>query len=251
MKVTPVKTHKITARDVSLLKLLDRYLPTLKESSIIAITSKIVSICEGNIVPANKLTKNSLIEKEADYFLPKRSNKYGFHITIKNGTIIASAGIDESNGNGSYVLWPRNSQKTANAVRRHLARTHNLKDVGVIIVDSKTVPLRWGTVGTTLAYSGFSALNNYVGKKDLFNYRMRVTRSSIYEGLGASAVMTMGEGSESTPIAIIEDLSFVTFQRRNPTLKELKSLSISINEDVFAPILTKVKWLLGAGGNGS
>ncbi len=245
MKVTAVKTHKITSEDTHLLKLLDRYLPRLKERSVVAISSKIVAICEGRAVPADKLTKDSLVEKEADYFLPKRSNKYGFHITIKNGTIIASAGIDESNGNGSYVLWPRNSQKTANAVRSHLARIHNLKDVGVIIVDSKTVPLRWGTVGTTLAYSGFSALNNYVGKKDLFNYRMRVTRSSIYEGLGAAAVLTMGEGSESTPIAVLTELSFVTFQRRNPTSKELKSLSISINEDVFAPILTKVKWLSG------
>lgn len=245
MKIASVKTHKITSRDTSLFKILDKYLPRLKERSVVAISSKIVSICEGRIVPANKLTKDSLVEKEADYFLPKNSNKYGFHITIKNGTIIASAGIDESNGDGSYVLWPRNSQKTANAVRRYLVQKHKVKDVGVIIVDSKTVPLRWGTVGTTLAYSGFSALNNYVGKKDLFNYRMRVTRSSVYEGLGASTVLVMGEGDESTPIAVIEELPFVTFQRRNPTPKELKSLSISIEDDVFAPILTKVNWRSG------
>lgn len=245
MKVTPIKTHRITASDVSILKILDRYLPKLEERSIIAISSKVISICEGNLVPADKLTKDVLVEKEADYFLPKKSNKYGFHITIKNGTIIASAGIDESNGNGSYVLWPRDGQKSANTIRKYLLRTHKLKNIGVIIVDSKTVPLRWGTVGTTLAYSGFSALNNYVGKKDLFNYRMRVTRSSIYEGLGASAVLVMGEGDESTPIAVIEKLPFVTFQRRNPTPKDLKSLSISIRDDVFASILTKVKWRSG------
>lgn len=245
MKVTPVKTHKITSRDSDLIKILDRYIIELAEKSVIAISSKVVSICEGSIVPAKKLTKDMLVEAEADYFLPKGLNKYGFHITIKNGTIIASAGIDESNGNGNYILWPRDSQKTANAVRKYLTLKHRIKDVGVIIVDSKTVPLRWGTVGTTLAYSGFSALNNYVGKKDLFNYRMRVTRSSIYEGLGAAAVMTMGEGNESTPIAILTELPFVTFQRRNPTSKELKSLSISIKDDVFAPILTKVKWLSG------
>lgn len=245
MKVTPIKTHKITSSDTDLYKILDRYLPKLKERSVIAISSKVVSICEGNVVPATKLTKDRLVEREADFFLPKKANKYGFHITIKNGTIIASAGIDESNGNGSYVLWPRNSQDSVNLIRKHLLHTHKLKSVGVIIVDSKTVPLRWGTVGTTLAYSGFSALNNYVGKRDLFNYRMRVTRSSIYEGLGASAVLTMGEGNECTPIAVIEDVSFVSFQRRNPTTNELKSLSISIKDDVFAPILTKVKWHLG------
>ena len=245
MKVTAIKTHKITTRDTNLLKILDKYLPHLRERSVVAISSKIVSICEGAVVPADKLTKDKLVEDEADYFLPKKENKYGFHISIKNGTIIASAGIDESNGNGNYILWPRNGQKTANSVRSYLSQKYKVKDVGVIIVDSKTVPLRWGTVGTTLAFSGFSALNNYVGSKDLFNYRMRVTRSSVYEGLGASAVLVMGEGAESTPIAVIESLSSIKFQRRNPSKNELKSLSISIKEDVFAPILTRVKWRLG------
>jgi len=245
MKVKTITTHKITSSDKDIFRVLDRYVIKLNERSVVAISSKVISICEGSVVPANKLIKDALVEKEADYFLPKDQNKYGFHITIKNGTIIASAGIDESNGNGSYILWPQNSQKTANLIRKYLSKKHKVRDVGVIIVDSKTVPLRWGTVGTTLAYSGFSALNNYVGKKDLFNYRMRVTRSSIYEGLGASAVMTMGEGAESTPIAVITDLPFVSFQRRNPRSNELKSLSISIKDDVFAPILTKVKWRLG------
>lgn len=245
MKVTAIKTHKITTRDTDLYKILDKYLPRLRERSVVAISSKIVSICEGAVVPADKLTKDKLVEGEADYFLPKMLNKYGFHITIKNGTIIASAGIDESNGNGNYILWPRNGQKTANAVRSYLSQKYKVKDIGVIIVDSKTVPLRWGTVGTTLAFSGFSALNNYVGSKDLFNYRMRVTRSSIYEGLGAAAVLVMGEGDESTPIAVIDSLSSIKFRRRNPSKNELKSLSISIKDDVFAPILTKVKWRLG------
>lgn len=245
MKITPIKTHKITVEDTDLLQILNRYLPKLKERSIVAITSKIISICEGAVVPKGILKKQSLVEKEADLYLPLASNKYGFHLTIKNGTMIASAGIDESNGNGFYVLWPRNMQKTVNGIRSHLVRKHKVKNLGVIIVDSKTTPLRWGTVGTTLAYSGFSALNNYVGKKDLFNYRMRVTRSSIYEGLGASTVLAMGEGAESTPIAIVEDTSFVRFQRRNPTSEELKSLSISIEDDVFALILTKAKWISG------
>lgn len=245
MKITPIKTYRITKNDTDLLKVLDKHLPKLKERSIIAISSKIVSICEGATVPANKQLKQTLVEEEADLYLPVALNKYGFHLTIKDGTMIASAGIDESNGNGNYILWPRDSQKTANTVRRHLIRRHKLKNVGVIIVDSKTTPLRWGTVGTTLAFSGFSPLNNYVGKKDLFNYRMRVTRSSIYEGLGASAVLIMGEGAESTPIALIEDLPHIKFKQRNPTPHELLSLSISIEDDVFAPILTRVKWLSG------
>ena len=245
MKITPIKTHRITVKDSDLLKVLDRHLPKLKERSVIAITSKIVSICEGAVVPASKANKHVLVKKEADLYLPLASNKYGFHLTIKNGTMIASAGIDESNGNGNYILWPRDSQKTANTIRKYLTHKHKLNDLGVIIVDSKTTPLRWGTVGTTLAYSGFSALNNYVGKKDLFNYRMRVTRSSIYEGLGASTVLAMGEGDESTPIAIVEELPLIRFQRRNPTSEELGSLSISIEDDVFAPILTKAKWLSG------
>ena len=47
-----------------------------------------------------------------------------------------------------------------------------LKKVGVIITDSKTTPLRWGTSGVAISYSGFSPLKNYIGSPDIFGKEM-------------------------------------------------------------------------------
>lgn len=190
--------------------------------------------------------KDALVKQEADYYLPKEDNKYGFFLTIKYDIMIASAGIDESNGNGYYVLWPQNPQKSANMIRQHLVKKFGLKNVGVIITDSKVTPLKRGVTGVTVAHSGFSALNNYIGESDIFGHKLEVTKTNISEGLAASAVVVMGEGKEQTPIAIIEDIPFVRFQKRNPTSQELSMLHIPIEEDVFASILLKAEWKKGS-----
>lgn len=62
------------------------------------------------------------------------------------------------------------------------------------------------------------------------------------DGLAASAVVVMGEGNEKMPIALIEDVPFVSFQSRNPTTEELELLNITIDEDMYAPILKNVRW---------
>lgn len=245
MKVTPILTHKITTKDTSIFAILDRYITTLPEKSIVAVTSKIVSICEGRVVKIEDASKDDLVEKEAELYMPSSENPYGFSISVKGSTFIASAGIDESNGNGYYVLWPENSQKSANEIREHLQKKHSLKNVGVIITDSKTTPLRWGVTGVAIAHSGFQALNSTIGEKDLFGRVMHASQANIMDGLAASSVVVMGERDEQTPLVIIEDVSFVAFQDRNPTEEEIQNLSISLEEDIYAPILKKVDWKKG------
>ena len=71
MVITAIKTHKITAQDNDSIKAIDQYVPTLSENSILVVTSKIVSICEGNTVPLNKINKDELVISQADRFLPK------------------------------------------------------------------------------------------------------------------------------------------------------------------------------------
>ena len=143
MNITPIKTHKITLKDRDLFQVLDTYLSRIKEGTVVAVTSKIVSVCEGRVVKVGTVNKDELVKKEAEYYLPKELNKYQFFLTIKNGLLIPTAGIDESNGNGYYILWPRNSQKTANELRQYLAKRFSLEKVGVIITDSNTTALRW------------------------------------------------------------------------------------------------------------
>lgn len=248
MRVIPIRTHKITKKDKDLFKILDQYLPPkLEEKSVVAVTSKIVAICEGRIIRKDLITKDELTEQEAEFFLPRYLNKYDFCISIKHGTFTASAGVDESNGNGYYVLWPADPQKSANEIREYLKHKFLLKHVGVIITDSKTTPLRWGVTGVALAHSGFAALKSYIGKPDVFGRLLKAEKLNIADTLATAAVGVMGEGNEQTPLAVIEDVPFVNFQSRNPTKKELASLRISIEDDLYAPLLKGVKWKKGKG----
>src|SRR5579872_1350373 len=147
MIIKAYKTHKITAGE-DLYGILDRYLPEIAEKTVVAVSSKIVGICEGRVVQYDSPSqKDELAAHEAEYYLPREYNQYGFMLTIHHNLIVASAGIDESNSNGYYSLWPSDPQKSVNEIREYLQKKFHLSHVGVILTDSKLSPLRWGVTG--------------------------------------------------------------------------------------------------------
>jgi dihydrofolate synthase / folylpolyglutamate synthase len=246
MRIRPIQTHTISPSERDLFAVLDRHVPELTERSVLAITSKIVAICEGRVRPISGVDKRELIAEEAERYLPP-DPRYGVCLTIKHDMLIPTAGIDESNSDGHYVLWPSDAQEAANAVRAHLTRRFGLREVGVVITDSRTTPLRLGVTGVALAHSGFQALNDYVGKGDLFGRALRMTKVNVMDALATSAVLVMGEGDESTPLALLDELPFVSFQARDPSKEELAALRIPLEDDLYAPLLTRVDWQRGRG----
>lgn len=238
MIVTPVKTRTVKVSD-DLNSLLDEYLPAIPKPAIVAVSSKVVALCEGAVVPVAGTDRRELIKKEADYLLSPTDNPYGFGITIKDHALVAAAGIDSAGLD--FVLWPRDPQATANNLRRHLTKTFGLA-VGVIITDSHHQPMRRGTSGFAVAHSGFAALQSYIGTPDAFGDPIYFKTSSILEGLAAAAVVTMGDGGEHTPISVITDIPFVEFQARNPTAAELKILNVTPENDLFAEFYKRVPW---------
>jgi len=250
MKITPVRTEIIGDKSKTILDILDESIKDLSEKSIVAVTSKIVSLCEGSFVEREKVSnKDELITGEADYFIPRPQQKHTIMITIKNGMLIATAGIDESNSNGYYVLWPRDAYKSANEIREHLRKKYNIKDLGVVITDSKTSPMRRGTTGFSIAYSGIDPLRKYIGSGDLFGRKMKMTFANLVDGFGAAAVVAMGEGNEQTPIAVLEDVGNVRFCDENPSEQEIESMKIGLDMDLYSPFLSRVDWQKGGGGH--
>lgn len=245
MIVKAYKTHKIQP-DENLFTILDKYLPKLQEKSIVALASKIVGICEGRVVKIiSDEQKDELAKQEADYYLPREFNQYGFMITINRNILVASAGVDRSNSNGFYSLWPKDPQKSANKIRAYLIKKHKLSKLGVIITDSHLSPLRWGVTGTSISHSGFHALNSYIEQPDIYGEKMHAEQANMIDSLATAAVIEMGEGNEQRPLALITDTSLVRFQKRNPTQKEINALHISFEDDVYASLLTRVSWEKG------
>ncbi len=243
MNIVPIRTTAILVGD-KLTAILNQYVAGLEEKSVLVITSKIVSICEGAVIKNDgSVNKHDLIKQEADSYLDLPLSKtYGVTITIKDNKLVANAGIDESNGNGYFILWPRDPFRSATTIWEYLRKKYHLTKLGVIITDSHVIPLQWGTRGRALAWCGLEPLKNYIGTPDIFGKHLHATKASIVDGLAAAAVAVMGEGNEQTPLAVITDIPFVTFLDRPPMHKEIDALTIEPADDIYAPLLTSVQW---------
>lgn len=245
MKIISVKIEIIRPPQDDLLAKIKKVRLRLREDDMVAITSKVVSIWRGRCVLQNSVRdKDTLIEKEADLYLERKyvPGKHVLH-TIKNGALVASAGIDASNAGDYYILWPREPQKTAEKLLRWFKKTYRLKRLGLIITDSRSMPLRRGVVGFALAWAGFEPLYDYRGTKDLFGRKFMVSQANIADSLASAAVLAMGEGKEQTPLAIIRGAPRV--QPPQKKRGKYKSLIVPMREDIFAPFLKKARWRRG------
>lgn len=216
---------------------------SLGENCVVAVTSKVVAIAEGRCIPLGEITKDELAMKEADRYIPREMSPGGWVLhTIKNNTLIASSGVDESNGAGFYILWPKNPQASAKKIRQFLRKKFKINNLGVMITDSRLVPLRRGVVGVAIGYFGFLPLRDYRGKKDLFGRKFTMETSNLPDSLATAAVLEMGEGAEQTPLAVISDIPYIKFS------KTFQNIKIPEKEDMFYPFLSSVNWKKGGGG---
>ena len=113
-------------------------------------------------------------------------------MVIKRNTLVVNSGISRSNGNGYFILWPKDPQKSADDLRSYLKRRFNLQCVDVVISDSKTTPLRWGESGIAISYSGFRPLNDYLKKSDIFGHKLKYKKSECRRLVGSCSGLNYG-----------------------------------------------------------
>jgi coenzyme F420-0:L-glutamate ligase len=221
MKIAPVKT-KLFREGASLPDFVFSHVRKMKEGSVVVISSKIVSLSEGRT--ADPKDRERLIKKESAW--AKKTKKVW--LTEKDGILMANAGIDESNGNGKIILLPRDSYASAARLRAALKKKFKLKKLGVIISDSVVMPRRKGVVGVALGYAGFKGIKDYKGKKDLFGRTFKFASSNIADSLATAAMLTMGEGDERQPLAVIHEAPVVFAEKISA-----KELSVPAKEDMY------------------
>jgi len=227
MKIQAIKT-RIFKPEEKLLPFLENYLPLVKEKTILIITSKIVALSEGRLVDnLNEKTKLEIIKRESDFVLPTKL----VYLTIKDGQVMANAGVDESNAAGRIILLPRDSFKAAAKIRNYFRKKYHLKNLGVIITDSRCLPLRAGVTGSAVGYAGFKGLKDYRGFPDIFGRPFKFSRVDVADSLAAAAVLLMGEGAEQRPLCIITSAP-VEFSGR----VDRNELKIKIKDDMYGPM---------------
>lgn len=255
---TKVDTMQIAAHQTKLIKngdslfeIIAQSISSVPENSVLVVSSKIISTCEGRFVPKIKDTreeKHDLVRQEATLYTQPHSSKYDLMLTIKENWMFVNAGIDESNADGQYLLWPENPQQSANDIWKFVREHFGVKNIGVTISDSTSIPLNWGVIGHAIAHCGFEALKSYIGKPDLYGRLLKMEQVNMMQSITVAAVLEMGEGAERTPLGMVRDVRDIVFQDRIPSQKELDFLHIEIEDDAFAPILTKADWKKGGGG---
>jgi len=232
MQIKAIKT-RIFHENENLLEFILQYIKKIPDNSVLVITSKIVALSEGRAIQyKNETQKIELIKKESDFAIKTKLT----WLTIKDGMVMASAGIDESNARGKLILLPENSFKSADLIRKKLKKIFGIKKFGVLITDSRIFPLRAGIVGVSLGYAGFKGIRNYIGKKDIFGRPLKMSRTDIADSLATSAVLCMGEGKEQQPIALITNAPVEFTNRVNK-----KELLIDPKEDLYLPLFKKIK----------
>jgi len=230
MIVTPIKT-RVFKEGEDLFSFVTHYTKKLPERSVVVVTSKIVSLAEGRTAAAKtEKEKVKLIRSESEWAM---RTKYVW-LTVKDNMVMSSAGIDESNADGKVILLPKDSFKTARVLRKKLQKKYGVKNLGVLIPDSRTAPLRLGVTGAAIGYAGFKGVRDYRGTKDIFGRVFKFVRTNIADSLATAAVLVMGEGGEKTPLAIISKAP-VEFSERT----RRDELSIDIEDDLYKPFFAR------------
>lgn len=231
MIVYPIKTGIFKEKD-DLFSFVTSYLKKISEESVIVITSKIVALSEGRTAfIKDSETKEKLIRKESEIAIP---TKYVW-LTVKEGMVMASAGIDDSNANGKLILLPKDSFRTAKTIRQKLKQKYNIKKLGVLITDSRTIMLRSGVTGVALGYDGFCGFKDYRNKPDIFGRKFKFSRTNIADSLATAATLVMGEGNEQQPLAVIKKAPINFCDKINR-----RELRIDIREDMYNPLFSKI-----------
>ena len=216
------------------------------ENDIIAVSSKFISMSQGRLVNlndvdvseeadllANKLSLDprlaQLVLQEADLII---GGVPGFALALKNGVIAPNAGIDKSNvPEGHVMLYSEYPFKDAEDLKTTIYKLLG-KRVGVVVTDSRLMPLRMGTTGLSVSVAGFEPQEDERGKKDLFGNTLNVTRRALADQMASAVQLIMGEADEGFPIVLIRALDGAPWRMTNRLLST-KTLAVDYDTCIY------------------
>ena len=242
MEITGISTPIINKGDdifSILFSALEKSNFMIQENDILVASGKVLAISENRIVKLSDVTPTiqakelaikyrvpaelaELIIQESDEILGGIPTLI---LTIRENVLLANAGIDKSNTPEGWVsLLPSNSFNWAKSIQSAILKKYGV-NIGVIIADSRSQPLRYGLVGVALGVAGIEPIIDERGKTDLYGHPLRITRRAVADDLASAAQIIMGERNESTPFVLVRGAP-LTFTNR-----EIESKDFTISPD--------------------
>lgn len=244
LQLLPIKTRRFDS-PFDIFDVLESYLKgVLMSGDVIVLSSKFVSLSEGSFLDLSRVRPSpeskelsekfnldrefaEVIQRESDDII---SGVSGFLLCVKSNMLCPNAGVDKSNiQKGRVVIYPRDPGEAALLIRDEMKFRLGV-DVGVVLSDSRLMPMRKGTIGVALASAGLEGLVDMRGRKDLFGKVLRVTVQSLADDLCSAAQPLMGESNEAVPIVLVRGLSKSFLSH---SLYNMEDFGISRNQCVY------------------
>ncbi len=196
----------------------------LEDGDALAVTQRIVSKAEGQIVPldsyhpspfaldyARRMEKDPrLVEAVLQASTRIVRQVGGVLITqTRHGFICANAGIDGSNvGAGEIIcLLPEDPDASCELIRV-TAREQLGIEIAVLMTDTFGRPWREGHTNIAIGVAGFEPMRSYIGMPDMDGRELRVTTICIADQLAATSELVMGK-LDRVPVAIIRGFDYM------------------------------------------
>jgi coenzyme F420-0:L-glutamate ligase/coenzyme F420-1:gamma-L-glutamate ligase len=183
--------------------------PWLRDGDVVVVTSKVVSKCEGRLVPAPEdeerrdELRRKLVDDEAVRVLARK----GRTLITENrlGLVQAAAGVDGSNvGRSELALLPVDPDASAAALRAGLRERLGVT-VAVVITDTMGRAWRNGQIDAAVGAAGLAVLHNYSGAVDGHGNELIVTEIAVADEIAAAADLVKGKLT-AMPVAVVRGL---------------------------------------------
>ncbi|POX89793.1 coenzyme F420-0:L-glutamate ligase [Mycobacterium kansasii] len=183
--------------------------PWLCDDDVVVVTSKVVSKCEGRLVPAPESEeardrlRRKLIDDEAVRVLARK----GKTLITENrlGLVQAAAGVDGSNVNrNELALLPVDPDASAAALRAGLRERLGVT-VAVVVTDTMGRAWRCGQIDASVGAAGLAVLHNYAGALDRHGNELVVTEIAVADEIAAAADLVKGKLT-ALPVAVVRGL---------------------------------------------
>ncbi|MDD2777670.1 MAG: coenzyme F420-0:L-glutamate ligase, partial [Methanocellales archaeon] len=172
-----------------MLNVLKREKLHLEDGDVIVIAESAVATSQGRIKKLDHVNpsedamriakKYDLNPRIVEIVLQEANEVYGGSrgvlLTKKDGLFAVNAGVDSSNApEDCVVLLPKDPQETADRIRKDVEKKAG-KRIGIVIGDSRVIPLKRGVIGVALATAGIAPVEDCRGREDIFGKKLMVT----------------------------------------------------------------------------
>lgn len=192
----------------------------LQDRDIVIVASTVVAKAEGEIFRLEDITpgKKALeiaarSGKDARFIQAVLSRskevlveKPFMLVTTLAGHTCVNAGIDESNIEDGFLLYPpENPDASASRLGQELEKLSG-KKLSVIVTDTNGRAFKIGQTGAAIGICKIKPVKRWIGEKDLFGKVLEITEEAVVDELAGAANLLMGEGAGGIPVVVIRGL---------------------------------------------